>query len=97
MIYTASQKSQSCSCSVYKYFLFIAAQSQTTRSLDISENLSQSSEGLGEAAEGLSINEDEEPRKRGPGRKKRTEWVYVETEEGEKKWVSPQEYRKLRR
>ena len=43
--------------------------------------------------------EEEQPetKRRGPGRKRRTAPVLVETEEGEIKHVSPSEYRRLRR
>lgn len=42
-------------------------------------------------------NEAEEPVRKGPGRKKRTAPILVETEDGETKYVTPAEFRKLRR
>ena len=41
--------------------------------------------------------EAEEPVRKGPGRKKRTTPILVETEDGETRFVTPAEFRKLRR
>ena len=41
--------------------------------------------------------EEEQPARKGPGRKKRTTPILVETEDGETKYVTPAEFRKLRR
>lgn len=45
----------------------------------------------------IEVEEDEVVTKKGPGRKKRTTPILVETEDGETKYVSPAEFRKLRR
>jgi hypothetical protein len=42
-------------------------------------------------------DEEEQPVRKGPGRKKRTAPILVETEDGETKYVTPAEFRKLRR
>ncbi len=62
----------------------------TRSSADDSENqdLEEDEEGEGE---------EEQPTRKGPGRKKRTAPILVETEDGETKYVTPAEFRKLRR
>ena len=60
----------------------------------VSEPLKTSGEDTDEDDED---EESEEPVRKGPGRKKRTAPILVETEDGETKYVSPAEFRKLRR
>lgn len=48
-------------------------------------------------AEEEEEEEEEQPARKGPGRKKRTAPILVETEDGETKYVTPAEFRKLRR
>ena len=60
----------------------------------VSEPLKTSGEDTDEDDED---EESEEPIRKGPGRKKRTAPILVETEDGETKYVSPAEFRKLRR
>lgn len=44
-----------------------------------------------------ALDGEEQPARKGPGRKKRTQPILVETEDGEMKYVTPAEFRKLRR
>lgn len=52
----------------------------------------------GDESELVKVEQGEdEPIRKGPGRKKRTTPILVETEDGETKYVTPAEFRKLRR
>ena len=72
---------------------YIAAAGKSPRA-QVSEPLKSSGEDTDEDDED---EESEEPVRKGPGRKKRTAPILVETEDGETKYVSPAEFRKLRR